>query len=182
MSTNNGLQGSAKTLTAQQRNIDALKARTENPDLTWQQIANRFGYASRGAAHREVMTLHRRNQQNASDEFRANWDAELETALDEAKIIARGTYDARENIEDALMEGGEVSVIIAAAVDAMKRDSKLRLEAIDRIVKIGERLAKMHGYDAVIKVENTGTAGFNIVIPAALAPESGALPDDITSG
>lgn len=185
MSNNNGAQGSAKVLTAQQRDIAALQDRTENPDMSWQRIATKHGYASRGAACKAVLDLHRRNQKAASEDFRAKWDAEFDVALDEVKNILGGTYDAESELEDMLF-GADTEADVTRAIEAvyarLRTDYKLRLDAVTAMARINERLSKMHGYDAVIKVENTGTAGFNIVIPAALAPESGTLPDDNTSG
>lgn len=178
MANNNGTVGGPEVIAAQKRGTELLQAHIDNPDLTWAQLARQFDYASAGAAHNAAMRLHRRNQKDVSEEFRNRWDTELYVALDEAKTIVRGTYDARSDIEDALMEGGEVGTIIAAAVDAMKRDSKLRLEGIDRIVKIGERLSKMHGHDQPVKVETSGTQGFNVIIPSALLPEGASVPDD----
>ncbi|MGL3805859.1 hypothetical protein ACSYDW_07140 [Paeniglutamicibacter sp. R2-26] len=184
MSANNGTQGSAKVLAAQQRDIDALKARTENPDLTWQRIANQFGYASRGAACKAVLDLHRRNQQTASDEFRAKWDAEFDVALDEVKNILGGTYDAESDLEDMLFVAetdADAGRAIEAVYGRLRTDYKLRLEAVTALARINERVSKMHGYDAPAKVEASGTAGFNVVIPSALLPEGASLPDDITS-
>ena len=184
MSNNNGTQGSSKVLSAQQRDTEALKARTENPDLTWQRIATQFGYASRGAACKAVLDLHRRNQKAASEDFRAKWDAEFDVALDEVKNILGGTYDAESDLEDMLFTAdteADVTRAIEAVYARLRTDYKLRLEAVTALARINERVSKMHGHDAPAKVETSGTQGFNIVIPSAILPEGAQLPDDITS-
>lgn len=181
MANNNGMKGSATVLTAQQRDIEALKDRTENPDMSWQRIANKYGYASRGAACKAVLDLHRRNQKEASDDFRAKWDAEFDVALDEVKNILGGTYDAESELEDKLFAASndsDVASAIEAVYARLRTDYKLRLDAVTALARINERVAKMHGYDAPAKVESTGTQGFNVIIPSALLPEGASVPDD----
>lgn len=158
--SNNNAKSSA--IAAQQRDEAALRRKAQDPDLTWQAIADEFGYASKGAAFKQVMKLHRNAQKDASDEFREQWDAQFAFALDECRIILDGTYPIPEFLEE--------DDTINAIVEAVKRDGKLKLEAIDRLMKINERMARMHGYDAPTKTEITGAAGFPISVDPDLLP------------
>ncbi|WP_427017858.1 hypothetical protein ACQCSX_04385 [Pseudarthrobacter sp. P1] len=163
---------SATTLTAQERDTAALRRRTDDPDVSWQQIADEFDYASRGAACKQVMGLHRRNQKEASDEFRAAWDDQFNLALDEIKTIINGAYPIPDYIDP-----DDEDDAIARIVDAVKRDGKLKLEAIDRLVKVNDRLAKMHGFDQPTKIEATGPA-FTVLVDPDMLPDGTTVTSD----
>lgn len=164
---NNAITGSA-TLTAQERDIAALRMRTDDPDISWQQIADLFGYASRGAACQQVLKLHRRNQKDASDEFREAWDAQFSVALDEIKTIIDGTYHIPEFADEDS---------IALIIEGVKKDGKLKLEAIDRLVKVRDSMAKMHGYDSATKIEATGPA-FTVFVDPDMLPDGATVTSD----
>jgi hypothetical protein len=166
---NNNATTGAATLAAQERDTAALRRRIDDPDVSWQQIADEFGYASRGAACKQVMILHRRNQQDASDEFRASWDDQFSIALDEIKTIINGAYPIPDYLED--------DDTIALIVEAVKKDGKLKLEAIDRLVKIRDSMAKMHGFDSAQKIEATGPA-FTVFVDPDMLPDGATVTSD----
>jgi hypothetical protein len=168
MSPRNNAMTGAATLTAQERDTAALRMRTDDPDISWQQIADLFDYASRGAACKQVMALHRRNQKEASDEFRAQWDDQFNIALDEIKTIIDSSYHIPEHADEDS---------IALIIEGVKRDGKLKLEAIDRLVKINDRLAKMHGFDAAQKIEATGPA-FTVFVDPDMLPDGATVTSD----
>jgi len=169
MSRRNNATTGAKTLAAQERDMNALRRRTDDPDVSWQTIADEFGYASRGAACTQVMKHHRAAQKETSDEFREAWDAQFSIALDEIKVILDGAYP----IPDYLEEDDTIALI----VEAVKRDGKLKLEAIDRLVKINDRLAKMHGFDQPTKIEASGPA-FTVLVDPDMLPDGATVTRD----
>lgn len=102
----------------------------------WDDIAETLGYASRGAAHTDVsraLTQRLKEQADQVDHLRA-----IET----------------EHLDS--MRRRMVTILDSA-------DDEGAIKAAAQLVRIGERLAKLQGMDAPVKVESDGTVRYEIV-------------------
>lgn len=118
----------AKQVELAERRAKAVKLRTAGQ--TWEAIAVELGYCNRGAAYKDVMV--------ALDEARA----ELAVSTEQFRELSLQRLDAmRRKVQEVIDQAGAG----AAA-----------LQAIDRLVKIDEREARLLGLDQAQKVEMSG--------------------------
>lgn len=125
-----------------------------NNDAEWKEIAEALGYADAGAACKDVsraLDAYVRQQGMAIEHLRArelaNLDALAETATE--VMLARHVVVSHGRIvceEDEF--GNQVPLV----------DSAPTLAAMDRLLRIAERRAKLLGLDMPVKVDLTATA------------------------
>lgn len=106
----------------------------------WETIARECGYGSRGAACQDVA--------RALAERRAEQDDQA----DNLRAIEVEHLEALRRRMQAIVDSG---------------DGDEQMKATDRLVKIGERLAKLQGIDAPVKVDQASTVRYEITgVPA----------------
>lgn len=103
---------------------------------TWDAIAVALDYGSRGAACQDVARAHDQRI------------AEQHDGLDHLRDLELEHLDA--------LRRRMVTV-------AEQADDEMAMKAVDRLVKIGERRAKLQGIDAPVKVDQGGTLRYEIV-------------------
>lgn len=141
--------------------IDVAERRTKAINLrrdghTWEDIATQLGYADRGAACKDVsraLAARLAEQGQAADEAR---EIELER-LDDLWRRALAVLTAQHEV----IYQGEATGI---------PDDGPSLAAIDRLLRISDRRAKLLGLDAPTRVEGTlGAAGADAQVEALIA-------------
>lgn len=128
---------------AAQRDAEAARLRTRH--WTYQQIADELGYASRGAAYDGVQRALQAVVREPAEELRT-----LE--LERLDRLARAAEQVLEAHHVRVSGGGIVQGMDGHPVE----DSGPVLAAIDRLLKIQERRARLLGLDSPVKQEITG--------------------------
>ncbi|WP_327333709.1 hypothetical protein [Streptomyces anulatus] len=126
-----------RTLTTAEREAEA--ARLRSLGWTYQRIADHLGWANKGDAHHAVSKVLRDTVQEAGDELRA---LEL-TRLDRLEIAANEVLER----EHVTVSNGRIVVLGESPLP----DDAPVLAAIDRLLKIQERRARLLGLDAPTK-------------------------------
>lgn len=139
----------------------AEACRLARDGVPWQEIADRLGYASRGAAYTDVMRQLRKTEAELKDlvnDRRAMEDARLDEALAVVKRVM--------NTRHVVTNGG--IVVRDRDTDEPLEDHGPLLAAVDRLIKIGERRARIYGTDAPMKadIDMTSTVEYKIAIDA----------------
>ena len=119
---------------------------------TYQQIADRLGYNSPQAAHKDVkagLAPAIKARQEAAEELIEVQISRLEQLYRDARAIFAEYGDGDEYSD--------------------KQDQ--RLAAMDRMLKVGESLRKLVGLDAPAKTENKTTVDGTVGYHVAVAPE-----------
>lgn len=133
-----------RDLTTAQR--DAEAARLRSAGHSYQHIADVLEYADRGSAHHGVQRVLKETVQEAGDELRA---LEL-SRLDAMYVAAMGVLENRH----VTVSNGKVVTLHDQPIE----DDAPVLAAIDRLLKIQERRARLLGLDAPVKRDLTITA------------------------
>lgn len=159
----------ARTIGIRQKQDAAVRLRSEG--LTLQEIADTLGFADRAGASRAIRTALQRTESEAVDEWRHLLDAQLDAGVKVAFDVLNGVPAAQIVIPDGMdeREGEDWLDRIAARLAA---DHESRLKAVDRLVRIVERRAKLHGVDAPVKTEVSGDGSFTLLFSPALKPAS----------
>lgn len=127
-----------RSLETAQRDAEACRLRARN--LSYAEIATELGYDSKSSAYEAVQRALRDTVQEPADELR-----QLELLrLDELALKARGVMETTHYMVDkgtVVLWGGEPVV-----------DDGPVLAAIDRLLKVQERRAKLLGLDAPQRV------------------------------
>ena len=143
-------------MTAHERRVRAGRMRMAG--MTYQQIADKLGYRNVSGAYRAVATLIKRTEQETAQEFRV-----LE--LERLDLLSRGLWD---KARGRIARDGTV----------IKEPD---LKAVDRLLQIMKRRAKLLGLDAPTKIAQTDAEGrdadFVIVVQNANPPEGGEEDD-----
>lgn len=131
-----------------------MRARRE----PWQRIADALGYGSADHACQDVgRAIEQRNraQTEAVDALR---EIELEH-LDE---LSRTVWAVLEREHVTVSHGKVIVIKDEAGVEHRLRDDGPTLAAVDRLVKIAERRARLLGLDSAVKVDARGVVTFAI--------------------
>ena len=130
---------------------DAEAARLRSRGRTYSQIAEELGYCDKGAAHHAVARVF--------DGFRVEArDLLIKIELDKLDMMTRAVIDVLE-AKHYLVSDGRI-VYIGAKDDPDHRellDDAPVLQAVDRLLKISDRRAKLLGLDAPKRVEVSDT-------------------------
>jgi len=132
---------------------------------TWEMVAATLGYASKGAAHKDVgVALAERAAKTALslDQFREQEIEHLQELRRKAMDVLNAehmhvnagqvVYSPKRDRETGdLILDPETREPILTAIPL--RDSLPTLQAVDRLVKVAERMARLLGADQAIKVE-----------------------------
>lgn len=132
--------------------LDAEACRMRSAGKTYQQIADELGYCDRHRARRAVEGVLAETVTESGDELRK---LELDH-LDELRQAA-GRVLARRHVtvsHGKIMYGADGEPIL---------DDGPELAAIDRLVKVAERRARLLGLDAPTKVEASGQVAYVLV-------------------
>lgn len=147
----------AKRAAVALRRTEAIAMR--NNGHTWDEIAEALGYSDAGAACKDVtraLDAYLAQQSAAVEELRARELAELDAIRDKVVEVM--------NSRHLVVQGGKV---VRDSVDGEAgeplEDTGPVLAAVDRLIRIGERRAKLLGLDAPVKVDAGMQVSYNIV-------------------
>lgn len=102
---------------------------------SWDSIAKKLGYATRGAACNDVaraLDARLKEQADQLDHLRAIELEHLDTLRQRMEKLAKST------------------------------DEEIAMKAVDRLIKIGERYSRLQGLDAPVKVDQASTVRYEI--------------------
>ena len=122
---------------------DAKGMRLRASGYTWQRIADELGYADRAHAKVQIERSYRANMKQDVQAYRETVDAQL----DELYAAAMAVKEARH------LKVTNGSVVFDPESGGLMEDDAPVLAAIDRMIKIVERRAKLYGLDAPTKVQ-----------------------------
>lgn len=138
------------------RRTRALELRTQGE--TWAAVARGAGYSSAAAACRDVGRLLAERieaQALAADQLR-------EVELDRLDALYRKVWEVLER-EHVTVSGGKVVMVEDGSGEMLTlRDDGPTLAAVDRLLKIGERRAKLLGLDSEVKVDAGVTVRYEV--------------------
>lgn len=122
------------------RDAEACRLRAQN--LTYQQIADQLGFASKGAAYDAVQRTLRETVQEPAEELRQLELMQLDELARAARNVLEGTHYVVSHGKVVRHDGGEGEPLV---------DDAPVLQAIDRLLKIQERRSKLLGLDIPVK-------------------------------
>lgn len=131
----------AKTLEGAERDREACRLRTRG--ATYQRISDQLGYGDEANARRAVRNCLAAIQGEGAEELRMLQEAQLDYLTEQALNVLESSHYA-------VTQSGRV------ATDADGRpivDHTPVLQAIDRLLRIQERRAKLRGLDAPARTE-----------------------------
>lgn len=133
-----------------ERRTKAIEMRTRS--VPWQTIADLLGYNSSHAACQDVSRelARRRDQMGLATEQLRTLELEKLDVL-EAEVW---TVLKREHV--TVSHGRVITVQNSDGEKVTIPDDEWVLKAVDRLVRIGDRRAKLTGLDVPVKVEHTG--------------------------
>ena len=131
----------AKTAESAERDREACRLRTRG--MTYQQISDRLGYGSEGNARRAVQACLAAIQADGAEELRA-------IQLQQLDYLTEQALNVLESAHHVVTQAGR---IVTDADGRPLVDHGPVLAAIDRLLKIQERRAKLMGLDAPIRQE-----------------------------
>lgn len=132
-----------RTLASAERDAQAARLRAQH--WTYQQIADELGYPNRSEAYRAVQRALKAAIREPGEEL-------LALELERLDRLARAAEEVLE-AHHVKVAGGE---IVYDEAGQPLEDTKPVLEAIDRLLKIQERRARLLGLDAPVKQQITG--------------------------
>lgn len=170
----NGYNGRfERTLTTVKRDADAAALRAQG--LTYPKIAEQLGFRDQWAARTAVERALRDTVTEPASEVRVLELARLDHALMVAFRILRTNH--------LLTSGGKVVEVIDHETGQVVPliDDKPKLQAIDRIIRIAERRARLLGLDAPTQLQLLTVDVIDAEI-ARLSAELGIEPGAVTAG
>ncbi|MFJ9214240.1 hypothetical protein [Streptomyces sp. NPDC102264] len=147
--THDGKGRYIRTLTAAERDAEAARLRSRG--WPYQRIADELGYADRGEAHHAVGRVLKATVQEAGDELRT-----LE--LERLDAMYASVMDVLERKHFTVSNGK-----IMYMGDQPLEDDGPVLQAVDRLLRIQERRARLLGLDAPAKTQVSGGVTYEIV-------------------
>lgn len=132
-----------RTLASAERDAQAARLRAQH--WTYQQIADELGYPDKSVAYRAVQRALRAAIREPGEEL-------LALELERLDRLARAAEEVLE-AHHVKVAGGE---IVYDEAGQPLEDTRPVLEAIDRLLKIQERRARLLGLDAPVKQQITG--------------------------
>jgi hypothetical protein len=154
------------------RRTKAIRLRTQG--MQWEDIATECGYKSRGAANTDVslaLQARLKEQGGAADELRAIEIAHLD-------MLRQKAWEVLEASHVTVSHGKVIKIKDSEGNEVLLPDSAPILAAIDRLVRIAERRAKLCGIDSPIVLETHGTVKYEVV--GVSAEDFGAAPVSAT--
>ncbi len=142
---------------AKRHDVTARRQRAielRNSGATWQEVADACGYDSRGSACRDITRAFSQEQRRTGESLAEL--REIESAkLDDLEEVVWGVLAANH----VVVQHGKIVYLDDKPLD----DLGPILSAVDRLVKISQRRAALHGVDSPVKVESTGKLTYEIV-------------------
>ncbi|WP_157695206.1 hypothetical protein [Nakamurella panacisegetis] len=131
-------------------------------------IAERVGYESKAGVSRAIKSVLDRSDSDEADALRSA----------HAERIGMGYRTVLEVINrqhpaptiPAAMDAVEGAKWVDRVAAALEDRAELRLRAVDRLVRLLEREARLHGLDAPVRVQADGDTSISVVFSQALNP------------
>jgi hypothetical protein len=141
-----------------ERRTRCIELRAEGK--SWQQIADELGYKSRGAACQDA----RRALEDRLKREDVAVDGLRTIELEQLDALQRKAWEVLERPHLTVSNGKVVRVRNeSTGQEITLRDDGPTLAAIDRLLRISERRARLLGMDGALKVEAEGTVRYEIV-------------------
>ena len=145
--------GDERAVSTTERDRKAAQLREDG--IGWQVIADTLGYASPGHAHQAVQKLLDRIPVEAVTSLRASENKRLDAARAAALAVLRRRHVAVSN--------GRLVYEDKDGAERPDEDDAPALKALEVIVRISERMAKLNGLDAAQQVELSGAVNWTLV-------------------
>lgn len=158
------------------RDTKAMKMRMDGATLP--EIMEECGFKNTYAVRTALERATNKEFDETSTALRIVEDANLEEASRFVMdvIRAKRPLPGIEDLEELLMSADrrDVERSVERMIESAKNDADLRLRAVDRYIKIGERKGKIWGYDAPTKQEISGDSGIiNVVFDSGVTASAG---------
>ncbi|MBM9467250.1 hypothetical protein [Nakamurella leprariae] len=166
--TGRGRKTSRTAIEERRRAAEAVQLRAQG--YTHQQIADELGYRDRSGAHRAISGALAAVESESVEELRKVMDDQLDTAMRQVLPLVQGEPNLGwlTDLDTESMTPQQLDELAERVAGLIEDKLELRLKAVDRLVKIQERRAKLHGVDAPIRTEVSGDGvPFQVVLPAA---------------
>ena len=162
--------------TLQIREKQAAAARLFGEGVPLGEIAARLGYANSGGAHKAIKAVLNRADSAAAETIRAAHQLRLGASYQAAFAVLNRQYPAP--VVPAGMDAAEGAKWVDRVASMIEERAELQLKAIDRLVRIMEREARLHGLDAPTRNLLAGEGGEPITVSfhSALMPETYRTP------
>lgn len=170
---NRGRQTSPRTIAQRRKQQQAVELRAQG--LTFEQIATELGYKTRDVAYRAVKSVLDRTESESVEDLRKVQDRAISKGLRAVYRVLDGQVDLPELPGD--MDEEEREELARMLVDAYARHEELRLKATDRMVRLLERQARLHGLDAPVKTEIDGQTVSVVFHQALQYPDAATVVD-----
>lgn len=158
-----GTKTGTRTVAIRKRQDQAVQLRAQGMRL--EDIAKALGYRNRSAASKAVLASLARSESESADELRALHSERLAAGYRAVGEIIAAAYDIPVLPDD--MDGQEREEFAQMVADAIEAKAELKLKAVDRLVRLMEREARLHGLDAPVKAELNGQS-VSVVFHSAL--------------
>lgn len=157
---------SPRTLGIRQKQAEA--ARLYGLGLSLREIAAQLGYESKAGASRAVQAVLNRVDSVEADTLRAAHEERIGAGYRVVFEVMNQSYPAI--VPPAGMDEAEGHEWAQRVADLIEEKAELKLKAVDRLNRLMEREARLHGLDAPTKVQTDGESSFNLVVNPALMP------------
>ncbi|HEV7979833.1 hypothetical protein [Amycolatopsis sp.] len=147
----------AEQIEVARRRAEAIKLRSQG--LTWQQVADELGYASRGAACTDVT----RALEIEREELAITVDMHRTVQIECLDAFTRAAWKVLKADHVTVSHG---KVVLHPETGKPLLDDGPKLAAIDRLLRIEERRARLLGLDVSVKqaLDLSGTVQLNYQI------------------
>lgn len=152
---------------------DAEALRLKGRGRTLQEISDKLGYGGSGNAHNAIVRAVARHQKEPADVV-------YRMQMDNLDTMRRHVYDVLEQFHVVVQNG---RIVFTPEADPV-RDYKPVLEAVDRLLKIEDRFARLHGLDTVkldVTVDNSTDKAIRTLL-ADFEAQVAAQEQELTNG
>lgn len=139
-----------RNMAADDRAVRALNLRIQG--VSYDQIADRLGYSSRGSAHNAVTNLMNKRQAEGIDELRAQGQARYETVIREMSLVLSERRQVTE-VTDTGVETKTVPVHSNAERTAAARAIIRAQDSLNRLFGLNLEADQAHASHQVLVVE-----------------------------
>lgn len=159
---------SQRTLGIRQKQNEA--ARLYGLGSSLREIADQLGYASKAGASKAIKAVLNRADSAEAETIRTAHDERIGAGYRATFEILNRVYPSI-TVPDG-MDAAEGALWVGRVAAVMEERADLRLKAVDRLVRLMEREARLHGLDAPVRAEMSGDGVINVLFNEALRPRS----------
>lgn len=136
------------------------------------EIAAQVGYESKAGASRAVKSVLNRSDSVEAETIRAAHEERLGAGY-------RATFEILHRVFPPIvvpngMDAAEGRKWVGRVAAVLEERAELRLKAVDRLLRLMEREARLHGIDAPTRTELSGDGSISVLFASALRPHPAA--------